>query len=106
MLVLSIFNLGLPWGGGFGQVFSQGFDDSSSPHPQANDDACSTVQQDPDGGLGFLSGTSLRTNNPQGNQWSDGITAKGKEIPQVNLQPSCLSHERMMITETCCELFQ
>ena len=85
MLVLSILNLGLPWGGGFGQVFSQGFDDSSSPHPQANDDACSTVKQDPDGGLGFLSGTSLRTNNPQGDQWSDGITTEGKEFPPVNL---------------------
>lgn len=63
----------LPWGGSFGKILSQGFDDSSPPHPQPNDDSGSSIHQDPDGGLSLLSCTSLRTNYPQGNKRSNRI---------------------------------
>lgn len=61
------------WGGSFGKILSQGFDDSSPPHPQPNDDSGSSIHQDPDGGLSLLSCTSLRTNYPQGNKRSNRI---------------------------------
>ena len=64
----------VPWGGNGGKVLAHSLDDSTTPHPESSADAHTPVQQQPNGcGIIWINTAGL-VNQPQGYQWSNGIT--------------------------------
>lgn len=66
------------WGDGR-QVPAHGLDDPAAPHPQPGADAHAAVEQEPDGRGHVGSHAVGRVDEPQGDEWADGVATGGGE---------------------------